>query len=118
MGVIFHIAEAGKWPAKLYEPSSLESEGFVHCSTGEQLVDTANRLFHGKGDLLVLVIDSQRLRAEVKFEKAPDGSGEFPHVYGPIGRKAVVGVYGLPAGADGSYDIAAVDQDFRAMLGQ
>jgi len=116
--VIFHIVESGKWPANSYEPSSLEKDGFVHCSTGEQLVGTANRLFSGQGDLLVLVIDSQRLKAKVVFEAAPDGSGEFPHVYGPISRRAVVGVYGLPAGDDGGYDVSALDPDLRAMLGK
>lgn len=49
------------------------------------------RYFAGRDDLVLLEIDPARLRAELKYEPAPDGE-LFPHVYGPLNIDAVVGV--------------------------
>jgi hypothetical protein len=42
-----------------------------------------------------------RVRAEIKYEDASDGSGTFPHIYGPINTDAVARVtqYREQAGA-------------------
>jgi uncharacterized protein (DUF952 family) len=79
----------------------LETEGFVHCSTVEQVEATANRIFRGSGDLLLLVIDATRLTAPLKWERATDVDAEFPHVYGPLDVDAVVDTVALPEGAGG-----------------
>jgi uncharacterized protein (DUF952 family) len=71
-------------------PASLAVEGFVHCSTVVQVVATADRIFRGSGDLLVLVVDPDRLTAPLKWERATDVDAEFPHVYGPLDVAAVV----------------------------
>jgi uncharacterized protein (DUF952 family) len=38
------------------------------------------------------VIDSERLKAPVRFEAMDPGGEEFPHIYGPIAVEAVVDV--------------------------
>ena len=93
---LFHIAEpdaVDRWKndaGEGYRAASLDDEGFVHCSTAEQLSATARRYYEGRNDLVVLEIDSNRLAAPVVFEDT-SGSGEsFPHVYGPIDTAAVV----------------------------
>jgi uncharacterized protein (DUF952 family) len=80
---------------------SLEAEGFIHCSTAAQVEATANRIFRGSGDLLLLVIDPARLTAPLKYERATDVGDEFPHVFGTIDLAAVVGTVALPEGPDG-----------------
>jgi len=51
---------------------------------------------------LLLVIDPERLSAEVHFEDP--GVGEaYPHVYGPIPLWAVVGVRELEPGPTGGF---------------
>ena len=111
---IYHIVSRDDWDAAQaagsYKPASLAAQGFVHCSTREQVVETANRFFHGQDGLVLLCIAVSRLRVPVRYEP-PDMPGHttnaaqalFPHVYGPVNPVAVVGVLQFPARADGSF---------------
>ncbi len=89
---IYHVTTAAAWDAEgeLITAASLESEGFIHCSTRAQLERTLRVHFAGQTGLVVLEIDPRRVTAELRWELA-DGM-PFPHVYGPIPRAAVVGV--------------------------
>lgn len=91
--MIFHIATRDTWDeaarAGSYRADSLDTEGFIHCSQAHQVAEVANIRFRGREDLVLLWIDSARVRAEIKYEDASDGSGKFPHIYGPINTDAV-----------------------------
>jgi uncharacterized protein (DUF952 family) len=91
--VIFHIATRDGWNeaagAGEYRADTLETEGFIHCSEAHQVADVANVRFRGREDLVLLWIDPARVRSEIKYENASDGSGKFPHIYGPINTDAV-----------------------------
>jgi uncharacterized protein (DUF952 family) len=102
---ILHITTDAGWAAaqetgSLVSPS-LADEGFIHCSTRAQVVATANRIFRGSGDLLLLEVDPAKLTATLKWERATDVGDEFPHIYGPLNLDAVVGTRPLPEGPDG-----------------
>ena len=112
---IYHIVARHDWEAAVaegsYRPPSLEAQGFVHCSTREQVVETANRYFHGQDGLVLLCIEVSRLRPTLRYEAA-DMPGHtivtghttlFPHLYGALDPEAVVRVLPLPARADGSF---------------
>ncbi len=109
--MIFHIAERDTWnPAKAagtYAPASLALEGFIHCSTREQVEETANLFYRGRTDLVLLRIDESCLDAPLKFEMAADsarqGSARFPHIYGALNLSAVVDVRDLRCDDDGSF---------------
>ena len=110
MSVVFHIAARTEWEAALaagaYRTRSLDTEGFIHCSTGAQVAGTANRLFAGRTDLVLLFVDAERLEAALRYERVADPPGlEFPHVFGPINLSAVFDVVALQAAADGGFDI-------------
>ncbi|MPZ99385.1 MAG: DUF952 domain-containing protein [Dehalococcoidia bacterium] len=108
--MILHITTRGEWEAAgaagAYVAPSLATEGFIHCSTPEQLVATANAYFRGPVDLVVLCIDEERVTAEVRWEAPTHSGGEraerFPHPYGPLDLDAVVDVLDLPVGEDGT----------------
>jgi uncharacterized protein (DUF952 family) len=90
---IFHITTRDQWNharlAGSYQADSLVTEGFIHCSTAAQLPATGSRLFQGQTDLVVLQIDPDKLRWELRWE----GTGEpFPHLYGPLALDAVISV--------------------------
>ena len=69
------------------------ASGFIHCCTGEQLTGVVTRYFSGdKSALLVLSLDLERLTHPIKWEKATDSDGLFPHVYGHINRSAIAAV--------------------------
>ncbi len=104
---LLHLVPASSYDADgtaPYEPPSLAAEGFVHCSTVDQVAGTARLLFAGTSDLLLLVIDPRRLGdAEVRWEDSYGIGQEFPHVYGPIPRAAITEVRPYPPGRGGRW---------------
>lgn len=52
----------------------------------------ANLLFADVDDLLVVAIDSRRLRARLRLDPEKPGGFAWPHLYGPLNLEAVVGV--------------------------
>lgn len=104
---LFHITTADAWKrataAGEYRAPSLETEQFIHLSTDAQWIRTAQRFFRGQHGLVLLSIRPDRLKAEVKFERA-DGE-DFPHLYGALNLDAVVEVFPLPMGDDGAIGV-------------
>ena len=92
-----HITTSADWDVARggddYRAPSLTDEGFIHCSTPEQIVATANRYYAHQRDLVVLVIDPAPLSADVRFENTMGGEELFPHVYGAIEVRAVIRVH-------------------------
>lgn len=108
--IILHIASAGDWKLAQqrgsYEAASLHTEGFIHCSTPDQVLEVAHRLFRGRTDLLLLEIDPARLDCELRFETAENGKS-YPHIYGVIPTAAVKRTIEWPCGADGEFKLPA-----------
>lgn len=89
---IYHLAEPGDWAASTdeYRPPSLDSEGFIHCATANQLADVARRHFRDDNDLVLLAVDPEPLKGAVTYEDLYELGEAFPHVYGPIPTTAVL----------------------------
>lgn len=90
---IFHIAtpaDADRLAADgTLSPPSLAAEGFVHCSTGTQVLATTERWFAPDADLVLLELDPDRLDADVDWPEVYPGQ-HFPHVLGPLNASAVI----------------------------
>jgi uncharacterized protein (DUF952 family) len=56
---IFHLAEPVDWAGSsdTYNPPSVDEEGFVHCSTADQLPGVAHDRFGDHNGLILLTID-------------------------------------------------------------
>jgi uncharacterized protein (DUF952 family) len=111
---ILHIATKTEWQRAQrlgsYEPPSLETEGFIHCSTPAQAVQTANSFFRGQADLVLLRIDTSRLTAELKLEPAAHALSRrqpdlFPHLYGPLNLDAVTAVIAFAPDREGKFHL-------------
>jgi uncharacterized protein (DUF952 family) len=106
---LFHITTHAAWgegaSRGTYEGDTLRSQGFIHCSTEPQVVEVADRLFRGRTDLLLLVIDAAAISPEVRYENLEGGAEQYPHVYGPLNRDAVTGTLPLPPGPDGRFTL-------------
>jgi len=89
-------AQAQGW----YQPSSFEQEGFIHCSSLQQRVPTANRHYPHQTSLSLLEIDPTAL-PDVRVENLSGGAEAFPHIYSCLPWSAVRRVHTLQASADG-----------------
>ena len=109
MPIIYHITRKTDWEtaraAGAYAADSLATEGFIHCSTADQVIATANRLFRGRHDLVLLCIDTGRVNAEIRHENLEGGSNLFPHVYGALATAAVRAIHDFPPQTDGSFEL-------------
>lgn len=113
--MIYHITSRTAWNQARqrgdYRPESLETEGFIHCSTDEQVIPVVEKFYTGQDGLILLVIEPKRLTSDLKWEPPaegvpPPGVAEdalFPHIYGPINLEAVVRVFDLQSQPDGKY---------------
>lgn len=113
---ILHMTTESAWKdgqaAGAYRAESLASQGFIHCSTAEQVARVANKHYARRTDLILLVIDASRLQARWLFEPPinpstgqpePGVNEVFPHIYGTINPDAVVDVVPYLPGADGQF---------------
>jgi uncharacterized protein (DUF952 family) len=111
---IYHITTRGEWQQAQvdgqYSAPSLQSEGFIHCSTSAQIVEVANAFYRDVPNLVILCIEPDALTSELKWEApahpsahadAPSDSQLFPHVYGVINLDAVAAVVDFPQDANG-----------------
>jgi uncharacterized protein (DUF952 family) len=109
MPIVHHIARKIDWEAALesgaYAADSLATEGFIHCSTAAQVIATANRLFKGRRDLVLLSIHTDKVVAEIHYENLEGGTELFPHIYGAIPVAAIACVHDFPARPDGTFSM-------------
>lgn len=84
---IFHLATPAAWATAratgTIAPPSLTTEGFVHCSTEDQLEGTIARHFGGVDELLLLRLREDGLGGALRWEESHPGE-RFPHVYRAI----------------------------------
>ena len=59
-------------------------DGYIHLSTREQVIETANLHFADAEDLLALEIPFAGISDQAKFELAPNRGELFPHLYGAL----------------------------------
>ncbi|HEU4328018.1 MAG TPA: DUF952 domain-containing protein [Roseiflexaceae bacterium] len=109
--MILHIIPHADWRRAqaegLYRAGSLESEGFIHCSTPAQVLAAAGAHFRNVGGLALLVIDPTRVAAPIVYEDSYGSGQEYPHIYGPLNLDAVEHVLDFPVRPDGGFDLPA-----------
>ncbi|HEY3872903.1 MAG TPA: DUF952 domain-containing protein [Actinocrinis sp.] len=112
---IYHIAYAADWQTAQEDGKytvstkgrSLAEQGFIHAGEADQVAPVANMIYKGDSGLVVLVIDPQLLRPELKYDPVPGWAKPFPHIYGPLNPDAVTGVRPLVADDDGTFSFEA-----------
>ncbi len=119
--MIYHITSRKAWREAQqrgdYRAESLELDGFIHCSTGTQVLPVAEQYYPGQRGLWVLVIDPSLLASDLRWEPPSGGTpppgvpaGElFPHIYGPVNLDAIVRVFDLETNPDGKHNVPTLD---------
>ncbi|KZD23832.1 DUF952 domain-containing protein [Tardiphaga robiniae] len=106
---LLHIVLRSVWIAaeqqgQPYKGNTFETEGFIHCSTPEQVIEVANYLYHGIDGLILLKIDPSKVTSPIRYEDAGNGK-LYPHIYGPLDLEAIVGTIDFTPRADGTFAV-------------
>ena len=92
---IYHIVLPEVWERfknrPSYQPDSLTTEGFIHCSYPNQLPGVLKRYYSGVERVLILKIDTDKLFAKLVKESSTNNE-IYPHLYGRLNHSAVVDV--------------------------
>ena len=115
--MIYHITSRSAWNEARergeYWAESLETEGFIHCSTRSQVLPVLRKFYKGQTGLLLLVIEPTLLSADLQWEPPSGGTpppgipeGDlFPHIYGPINLDAIQRAVDLETNPNGDYEL-------------
>ena len=91
--MIYHIAKLEDFSLSTsqgsYFPGQFLQDGFIHCSTKNQVLAVANTWFLHSENLVLLEIDEQMLNNDVKLENLEGGQEMYPHIYGEISLAAI-----------------------------
>ncbi len=101
--LLFHLVSPQEWREAqekgIYQPTSLETEGFIHFSSARQIKGVHRKYYGERRDLLLLVVDETRLDSPLRWESPPGTEERFPHLYGPLNLSAVIKVIDLSSGS-------------------
>ncbi|MGG0276674.1 DUF952 domain-containing protein [Bacillus rhizoplanae] len=86
--------------------TSLQKEGFIHCSFLNQSLQVAHKHFAAEPSIVFLTIDPERVQAEMKYELAANGE-RYPHIYGVIHTSAITNIHILNQHKDGTFTLPA-----------
>ncbi len=110
--MIYHITHKADWEravqVRLYMADTLASQGFIHCSTAEQVIKVANNFYLGQPHLVLLCIEESLVKAPVQYENLEGGAEQFPHIYGALNLDAVLKVVDLIPDEDGKFEMPKV----------
>jgi uncharacterized protein (DUF952 family) len=117
--LIYHIATAADWDGARrdgqYTTSTrgrtLAEEGFIHACAPGQVVQVADAFYRDAPDLVLLVIDTERVGPEIRYELVPGQPSPYPHIYGALNLDAVIETRPLP-GHDRGQFLARVTRNY------
>lgn len=107
--MIYHITNKKIWSEaiayKTFRTDSLSTEGFIHCSPIEKIIETADNFYKGQDDLKLLCIEESKVINRIIYEDLYDHGFNFPHIYGELNLDAIAGVKDLKCGSDGKFKL-------------
>lgn len=105
-GFIYHLLPVAQWEKALvegaYRPESLKKEGFIHCSTWDQVLESANLHLGEWDELVALKLIVRHLKQDLKWEPGRNGEN-FPHLYGMLPLSSVEDVLFIQKDRDGNF---------------
>jgi len=86
-----------------YVAESLQTQGFIHMSTEQQVIQIANSFYKDSEDLVLLYVDSEKIKGDMKWEGKDEIGEDFPHLYASLPLEAVVRVEDFTKDDNGNY---------------
>lgn len=110
--IIYKVLSRELWSAAeaagQFEGAGIDlTDGYIHFSTAEQLVETVTKHFAGQMDLVLVAVDADALSDESLKWEPSRGGALFPHLYEPLPVSVVSRVDDLPLGSDGKHQFPA-----------
>lgn len=94
--IILHCMPESAWETARTQPcfgeASVAAGGFVHCSSIEYMWRVAPNFVGEPEPLVLLMLDTERIPAEIRWEDFDNCGRKYPHVYGIIPTVAVTGI--------------------------
>ncbi len=98
-------------PLNYYLPPDFEQEGFIHCSLPSQVEEAANRHARGRQDLVLLIIDPEKVKAPVRYEASGKNQEKFPHIYGKLNLDAIQGAFAFRPDENGYFALSRSEME-------
>ncbi|SLN21856.1 hypothetical protein ROA7450_00796 [Roseovarius albus] len=98
--LIYKIFRAPEW-AQLQAEGQTQgapidlTDGYIHFSTAEQVIETVAKHFAGEPDLMLLAVDADAAGDTLKWEVSRGGA-LFPHLYRELSMPDVLWTKPLP----------------------
>lgn len=104
---IYHVCPKPAWKKAerrgVYEGSDDDlRDGFIHFSTGDQVVESVEKHRKGEKGLVIVAADPDELYPQLRWEPSRRGA-LFPHFYGEFRVERALFVKDLPLGEDGRH---------------
>jgi uncharacterized protein (DUF952 family) len=104
MTPIFRIFRLTEWQAFVADgvfkgSADDRRDGFIHMSTAEQAEGTRAKHYANVGQLVVAAFDADALKASIRWEVSRGGA-LFPHVYGTLTERELIGAALVADGID------------------
>lgn len=111
---ITHFTLRTRWQqarkAGIYTHPSLDDQGFIHCSTTEQVIAVANLIAKDWDDVVLLWIDEEKVANKIVYENLEGGKNLFPHIYGPLNLDAVTAVTDFKKNEKDEYELPKITE--------
>lgn len=110
---IYHVCPKSAWRKAerkgVYAGSDDDKrDGFIHFSTGDQVVESVEKHRPGEKGLVIIACDPDQLYPELRWEPGRSGA-LFPHFYGELPVEQALFVEELPLGEDGRHVFPALE---------
>lgn len=107
--IALHGAPQEVWHASAerteYLPEAFAQDGFIHTTVGaEALAGALNRYLRtDPRPYVTLLIELDRVAVRWVIARYPGDPAQYPHIYGPLPREAVLAVAPIPRAEDGTF---------------
>ncbi|MCZ0702902.1 uncharacterized protein (DUF952 family) [Natronobacillus azotifigens] len=104
---ILHCITKSKWDKAKQSPyygrESVDTCGFIHCSSIENFWRVASNFKEVEEALLLLCIDTNKVESVIKWEDHDNCGRKYPHIYGELNLDSVVDVLPFLKNGDGDF---------------
>ncbi|MFI3214035.1 MAG: DUF952 domain-containing protein [Eubacteriales bacterium] len=94
--IILHTLTKEIWneyiKEEYYGKTYIEKCGFIHCSDIDTYKNVAPNFKNETKEMVLLLIDTEKVEAEILWEDLDNCGRKYPHIYGLLNTNSIIGV--------------------------